>query len=294
MIRVAGNIIAPSLVGSVEFAAARFGTPLVVVLGHTQCGAIAATVEELTQQGGTQSPNLSSIVNRVRPSVLPLMNTELRHDLHALSREAVRANIRASTNHLRHGSELMENLIEQKGFRVVGAEYSLETASSISSIWVSAIVSSVFVLAGAARFASTPHRRRFPTRRQNMASKRNKNQTAFPAGKAHAVWLAGLGAVSIAQKRGTEVLSGLAAEGRDFQARAQQLVREVGADARVHVKGVVAPLRVDLKRNAAKLGVVVQSAVATVLAKLGIPSKADIEALSQRMSALSRQLKAAK
>jgi carbonic anhydrase len=127
VIRVAGNIIAPSLVGSVEFAAARFGTPLVVVLGHTQCGAIAATVEELTQHGGAQSPNLQSIVNRVRPSVLPLMNTELRHDLHALSREAVRANIRASTNHLRHGSELMENLIEQKGFRVVGAEYSLET-----------------------------------------------------------------------------------------------------------------------------------------------------------------------
>jgi carbonic anhydrase len=100
---------------------------LVVVLGHTQCGAIAATVEELTQHGGAHSPNLQSIVNRVRPSVLPLMNTELRHDLRALSREAVRANIRASTNHLRHGSELMEDLIEQKGFRVVGAEYSLET-----------------------------------------------------------------------------------------------------------------------------------------------------------------------
>ena len=127
VIRVAGNIIAPSLVGSVEFAAAFFGTPLVVVLGHTQCGAIAATVDDLTRPGGSQSPNLMSIVNRVRPSVLPLMNTELRHDLDALSREAVRANIRASTNHLRHGSELMETLIEEKGFRVVGAEYSLET-----------------------------------------------------------------------------------------------------------------------------------------------------------------------
>jgi len=127
VIRVAGNIIAPSLVGSVEFAAAYFGTPLVVVLGHTQCGAIAATLQDLTRQNGPQSPNLQSIVNRVKPSVLPLMNTELRHDLHALGREAVRANIRASTNHLRHGSELMENLIQEKGFRVVGAEYSLET-----------------------------------------------------------------------------------------------------------------------------------------------------------------------
>jgi poly(hydroxyalkanoate) granule-associated protein len=127
-----------------------------------------------------------------------------------------------------------------------------------------------------------------------MASKRNKNQTTSTADKAHAVWLAGLGAVSIMQKRGTEVLSGLAAEGRDFQARAQQLVREVSADAKVHVDGVVAPLRVDFKRNAAKLNVVVQNAVAAVLAKLGIPSKADIESLSQRMTALSRQLKAAK
>ena len=127
-----------------------------------------------------------------------------------------------------------------------------------------------------------------------MASKRNKNQTSSTAGKAQAVWLAGLGAVSIAQKRGTKLLSGLAAEGRDFQARAQQLVREVGSDASVHVKGIVAPLRVDFKRSAAKLGEVVQNAVAGVLAKLGVPSKADIEALSQRMSALSRQLKAAK
>jgi poly(hydroxyalkanoate) granule-associated protein len=127
-----------------------------------------------------------------------------------------------------------------------------------------------------------------------MATKRNKNQTTSTAGKTQAVWLAGLGAVSIAQKRGTQLLSGLAAEGRDFQIRTQQLVREVGADAAVHVKGVVAPLRVDLKRNAAKIGTVVQNAVAGLLAKLGIPSKADIETLSQRMSSLSRQLKAAK
>ena len=127
VIRVAGNIIAPSLVGSVEFAAARFGTPLVVVLGHTQCGAIAATVEELTQPGGPQSPNLLSIVNRVRPAVEPLMATNLRHDLTALRCEAVRANIRISASHLRHGSDLLEDLIEKNGFRVVGAEYSLET-----------------------------------------------------------------------------------------------------------------------------------------------------------------------
>lgn len=127
-----------------------------------------------------------------------------------------------------------------------------------------------------------------------MASKHNKIRTSATAGKAHAVWLAGLGAVSIAQKRGTEALAGLATEGRDFQARAQKLAREVGADASVHVHGAIAPLRASLERNVGKFGAVVQNAVAGVLAKLGIPSKADIEALSQRMSALSRQLKAAK
>jgi len=127
VIRVAGNIVAPSQVGSVEFAAARFATRLVVVLGHSQCGAILATLEELQRPTENQSPNLHSIVDRVRPSVEGLLETELRHDPEALVRQAVRANIRASTNQLRHGSEILENLIRKEGLMVVGAEYSLET-----------------------------------------------------------------------------------------------------------------------------------------------------------------------
>ncbi|MBS0326589.1 MAG: carbonic anhydrase [Proteobacteria bacterium] len=127
VIRVAGNVVAPSLVGSVEFAAAHFATPLVVVMGHTQCGAILATVEELEQPAEQRSPNLRSIVDRVRPSVETLLATELRHDRAALIRESVRANVRASAAHLRHGSEVLDGLIETRGLRVVGAEYSLET-----------------------------------------------------------------------------------------------------------------------------------------------------------------------
>ena len=127
VIRVAGNIVAPSQVGSVEFAAARFATRLVVVLGHSQCGAVLATLEELQRPTENQSPNLHSIVDRVRPSVEALLETELRHDPEALVRQAVRANIRASTNQLRHGSEILENLIRKEGLLVVGAEYSLET-----------------------------------------------------------------------------------------------------------------------------------------------------------------------
>lgn len=127
VIRVAGNIVASSQVGSVEFAAARFGTRLVVVLGHSQCGAIQATLEELQQSTEHQSRNLRSIVDRVRPSVEALLATELRHDRDALVRQAVRANIRASANHLRHGSDILEQLIQKDGLLVVGAEYSLET-----------------------------------------------------------------------------------------------------------------------------------------------------------------------
>ena len=127
VIRVAGNIVAPSQVGSVEFAASRFGTRLVVVLGHSQCGAILATIEELQRPADSQSRNLRSIVDRVRPSVEGLLATELRHDHDALVREAVRANIRASADHLRHGSRILEQLIQSDGLRVVGAEYSLET-----------------------------------------------------------------------------------------------------------------------------------------------------------------------
>lgn len=127
VIRVAGNIVASSQVGSVEFAAARFGTRLVVVLGHSQCGAVLATLEELQQATEDQSRNLRSIVDRVRPSVEALLATELRHDPDALVRHAVRANIRVSANHLRHGSEVLEQLIQTNGLLVVGAEYSLET-----------------------------------------------------------------------------------------------------------------------------------------------------------------------
>ena len=127
VIRVAGNIVAPSQVGSVEFAAERAGTRLVVVLGHSQCGAVLATLEELQRPAANQSRNLRSIVDRVRPSVEALFATELRHDPAALVEQAVRANIRASANHLRHGSEVLEQLIRDDGLLVVGAEYSIET-----------------------------------------------------------------------------------------------------------------------------------------------------------------------
>jgi len=127
VIRVAGNVVAESQIGSIEFAAERFGTRLVVVMGHTQCGAISATLEQLGQPADHRSRNLRSIVDRVRPSVEPLLATDLARDPEALVREAVRANIHESTRHLRHGSEILEELILKDGLLVLSAEYSLET-----------------------------------------------------------------------------------------------------------------------------------------------------------------------
>jgi carbonic anhydrase len=127
VIRVAGNIVAPSQVGSVEFAAARYSTRLVVVLGHSQCGAILATLEELRAPTANQSRNLQSIVDRVRPSVEGVFAGNVGPDSDALVQQAVRANIRASVDHLRHGSRVLEELIQDEGLLVVGAEYALET-----------------------------------------------------------------------------------------------------------------------------------------------------------------------
>lgn len=126
VIRVAGNIVAPSQIGSVEFAAERFGTRLAVVLGHTQCGAVAATLEELRQPQANQSPNLRAIVERIRPSVEPLLDQPVAKDPQALYERAVRANVDASVHQLRNGSALLERLIAGQGLLIVGAEYHVE------------------------------------------------------------------------------------------------------------------------------------------------------------------------
>ena len=131
VIRVAGNIVAPSQIGSVEFAASQFNTRLVVVLGHSRCGAICATVEELKRPNAEQSQNIKSIVDRIRPSVEPFKATELWKDDEALVEQAMRANVMASVNQLQHGSAILENLNEDHCFLIVGAEYSLETGEVI-------------------------------------------------------------------------------------------------------------------------------------------------------------------
>ena len=127
VIRVAGNIVAPSQVGSVEFAASQFGTPLVVVLGHSMCGAVMATLEEIKRPSDQTSSNVLSIVSRIRPSVELLLETDLHDNPEHLLKAAIRSNTLASTNSLRHGSQMLEQLILEDSLAIVAAEYSLET-----------------------------------------------------------------------------------------------------------------------------------------------------------------------
>lgn len=119
VIRVAGNIVAPSQVGSVEFAAAQLGARLVVVLGHSNCGAVDATLKELAQEQETRSPNLRSIVDRIRPAVEALDSPSLQ--------DAVVANVHRSVDRLRHGSTILEELVKDGDLTIVGAEYSIES-----------------------------------------------------------------------------------------------------------------------------------------------------------------------
>lgn len=125
VIRVAGNIVQPSQIGSVEFAATNFGARLVVVLGHSNCGAIYAALEHL--RGPSPSRNLGSIIDLIRPSVESLIADGQGDDPDALAEKAVRANVRASSERLRHGSDIIEQLERDDGLVIVGAEYSLDT-----------------------------------------------------------------------------------------------------------------------------------------------------------------------
>jgi carbonic anhydrase len=127
VVRIAGNVVAPSVVGSIEFAASQFGTRLVVVLGHTRCGAISATANALRTGDGHASRNIRSITDRIGPHIEPLLHARGDAIDPATLRDLMRANIRASVDHLRHGSQLLEELVIADRLAVVAADYELET-----------------------------------------------------------------------------------------------------------------------------------------------------------------------
>ncbi|MDQ3033715.1 MAG: carbonic anhydrase [Myxococcota bacterium] len=127
VVRVAGNVVAPSIVGSVEFAAATFGTPLVVVMGHTYCGAVDATLKAIQQGQQAPSDNIRDIVERIRPAAETVVSVGASLPRERLLDEAIRANVRNSVSHLRHGSRVLEDRVAKGLLQIVGAEYDLES-----------------------------------------------------------------------------------------------------------------------------------------------------------------------
>lgn len=126
VVRIAGNVVAPSVIGSIEFAASQFGTRLVVVMGHTRCGAVGAAVRAIQTGSGPESKNIRAITDRITPHIESLVELG---DPASMVREAVRANARASADHLRHGSQILEELVMARRLAVVAAEYDLETGT---------------------------------------------------------------------------------------------------------------------------------------------------------------------
>lgn len=130
VVRVAGNVVAPSIVGSIEFAVSAFGTRLVVVMGHTRCGAVGATVDAIETGAGPRSWNIRSITDRISPHIQELVRASAPPEgREAMLRAAVRANVRAASDHVRHGSRMIEELVVKGRVVVVGAEYELETGA---------------------------------------------------------------------------------------------------------------------------------------------------------------------
>ncbi len=131
VIRVAGNVVAPSQIGSIEFAVEKFATRLVVVLGHSHCGAVTACVEALVNPAQNYSPNLQSIVDRISPSVHNLheLATANGHDINVneLIGRSIRANVDMSVSQLKHGSRILEDMVRTGELLIVGAEYNLQT-----------------------------------------------------------------------------------------------------------------------------------------------------------------------
>jgi carbonic anhydrase len=132
VIRVAGNIVAPSIIGSIEFAAATFGTQLVVVMGHSHCGAVSAALNVEQHDHDIESENIRDIVERITPAIRPVIATHESIENKLISRDklldqCIKSNILASVNHLKHGSKVIENLIQQKKLAVVSAHYCIES-----------------------------------------------------------------------------------------------------------------------------------------------------------------------
>jgi carbonic anhydrase len=121
---VAGNIVAPSLVGSIEFSVATFGSSLIMVLGHTLCGAVAATIGQIKNADQMPSENIHDIVSRIKPNIYDTVSKV--PDADAMS-EAIKANVKAGMSELTLASEILDAKVKSGEIGIVGGVFDLNT-----------------------------------------------------------------------------------------------------------------------------------------------------------------------
>ncbi len=122
VVRVAGNFVSPDSLASLEYGAAVLGTKLILVLGHSSCGAVNATVGAL-QNGNRLPGHIADLVRAMKPGIAPVL-TKPGEDL---EQRAVVANVRYQVQRLQHAKPILEEMNAQKKLRVIGAVYQLAT-----------------------------------------------------------------------------------------------------------------------------------------------------------------------
>lgn len=127
VIRVAGNIIAPSLLASIEFAATSFGTPLCVVMGHSGCGAVKAAIGAEMNGDHPGSPNLQKLVAKVKPAVRSVVRKNGGIAPQNLLDLATIANVQRTAELIERESPIVRKLIDSGKFLIAGAVYDLHT-----------------------------------------------------------------------------------------------------------------------------------------------------------------------
>jgi carbonic anhydrase len=126
-VRIAGNIVNTDILGSMEFACKVAGSKLIVVLGHSKCGAVKGACDHL------EMGNLTELLSKIQPAVYQEKSTkEVRNSTNQTFVENVaKINVKRSVKNIIERSNILERMIENSEIGVVGAMHNIETGKVI-------------------------------------------------------------------------------------------------------------------------------------------------------------------
>jgi len=127
VVRVAGNVVAPSLIASLEFAVSALDVPLIVVMGHSKCGAVQAAIQNHHCVGSNLTPNLQELMCKIQPAVETSLEQEMSDEtrLHDVTLK----NVQLSCAALMSQSKLLHDRVQAGSIEVVGAMYDLHSGA---------------------------------------------------------------------------------------------------------------------------------------------------------------------